>query len=545
VALLPAEYAAQRASIALILEAMRRAPAPETAQHVAAAILRLETETTNSQFLMVDGDPHLFSAFTRKLLPLSHGDPRWATHLLMVYGLNTKDREITPKVTQALASYAMYNGRKTTIRRWAAYCDGALYLSRYDGTMYRVTGAGVVEGPSAFLIDDAWQRRLGRSDLTPGPIGIDIIDNGRPVLFADDDNGAVPLEPVIGRNGQLFKLLQGVTWALDTGGHMRPKHQVQALMIWMLAVAFSDLFPTKPLLMVEGAPGSGKTTILQMIQQALFGSVDPFTVSKDGLRDFWVTLLHSPIMVLDNPDDPIDWLADNVCAYCTKGYRAERKLHTNTGRVEIRPQSFIAVASKDPRSFRRDDVVDRSIVLRLGPRTARGSEGAAALAAHIEHRRAEIFGEWLYYLNRVVAALAVEPPRRTTTRLGDFEVFAYAACRALGWQSSVVVPNLLDALARERTAFAAESDIVLDILADWTAFGPNTTRWVTVQELFRDLSTMATTANRPFVKTPQALAQRLRAPHLRVLYEVDETLEGEQRRYAIRRRVTSGETALN
>jgi hypothetical protein len=104
---------------------------------------------------------------------------------------------------------------------------------------------------------------------------------------------------------------------------------------------------------------------------------------------------------------------------------------------------------------------------------------------------------------------------------------------------------LLDALARERTAFAAESDIVLDILADWTAFGPNTTRWVTVQELFRDLSTMATTANRPFVKTPQALAQRLRAPHLRVLYEVDETLEGEQRRYAIRRRVTSGETALN
>ena len=80
-ALLPAEYAAQRASIALILEAMRRAPATETAQHIAAAILRMETETTNSQFLMVDSDPHLFSAFTRKLLPLNHGDARWATRL--------------------------------------------------------------------------------------------------------------------------------------------------------------------------------------------------------------------------------------------------------------------------------------------------------------------------------------------------------------------------------------------------------------------------------------------------------------------------------
>jgi hypothetical protein len=30
-----------------------------------------------------------------------------------------------------------------------------------------------------------------------------------------------------------------------------------------------------------------------------------------------------------------------------------------------------------------------------------------------------------------------------------------------------------------------------------------------------------------------------------VLYEVDETLEGDQRRYAIRRRSASSETALN
>lgn len=534
--LLPANFQSYRSRLRGVLDGLQSASASDQGQAAAHQILEIE-QANGSRFITIDGEPHVFTGFGKRLLPLQHGDQRWAAHMLMVYGLNAKDREVTPKITLALASYTLWNGAKMQPRRWTAYIDGALHLSRYDGTVMRLTGAGVEEDERGFLVDDIWRRRQGLPpDPAAAPLRFDIEDNGANVLFADDDNGSIPANIDIGRHGELFKLLCGVTWSPDTVGKMRPRHQVQALIIWMLASAFPDVFPTKPILMVEGAPGSGKSTLLQMIQQALFGSVDPFTVSEDGERDFWVTLLRSPIMVLDNTDDPIKWLPDAICAYCTRGYKAERRLHTNTGKVEIRPQSFVAVASKDPKSFRREDTADRTIVLRIESRFANGGPGGdsgQAIFQQIEARRARIYGEWLYYLNRVVAALRLEPPRRTSSRLGDFEIFAYAACRALGWQSSVVVPDLMAALARERTAFAAEADIVLDVIGDWMAYPANEGRQVSIRDFFRELSSLADTNNKPFVKTPQALAQRLRAPHVRVMYTIDEVIAGDRRLYTI------------
>lgn len=525
--LLPVIYAVHRARIATVLDGLKTASATLQAQGVAQNILNIEKDN-GGKFLLVDGEPTLFTGFNKKLLPLRHDDPRWSAHLIMVYGLNTRDKEVSPKVTNALASFALWNGTKMSPRRWSAFIDGSLYLSRYDGTALRLTGTGVSEDEYGRLVDDAWFR-----GYAPGgdPIVTDVVDNGSPVLFADDDSGSMPTDPVVGRNGRLFKILQGVNWARGTAGGMKPRHQVQALMIWLLALAFPDAFPTKPILLVEGAEGSGKSTLMQMIQQSLFGSIEPFVVSENGERDFWVALLRSPVMVLDNTDDLISWLPTAINAYVTRGYRAERKLHTNIGRVEIRPQSFIAVASRDPRSFRQSDTADRSMVLRMERREH--GRGIQELTTAIARDRALIYGEWLYYLNRVVAALRLEPPRSTTTRLGDFEVFAYAACRAFGWQSNVVVPDLMAALSRERMAFAAEADIVLDVLTDWMALPARIGRQVSLRDLFRELAEMAQLNNKPFVKTPQALQQRLRAPHVRSAFDVYEQLVGDRRLYQI------------
>lgn len=514
------------------LDGLRNQSASDQAQGASHQILEIELGHS-SRFLLVDGTPTLFTGFGRKLLPLQHDDPRWAAHLLMVYGINVRDKEVSPKITSALASYALWNGAKMSPRRWTAFVNGNLHLSRYDGTTLRVTGAGVTEDERGRLVDDAWFKR----SLGGAPIAFDVEDNGRSVLFADDDSGSMPAEPVVTRNGQLFRLLRGVNWSRNTLGQMRPRQQAQAMMIWLLAVAFPDIFPTKPILLIEGAEGSGKSTLMQMIQQALFGSIEPFVVSEKGERDFWVTLLRSPITVLDNTDDLISWLPSTINAYVTRGYRTERRLHTNTGRVELRPHAFIAVASKDPRSFRQSDTADRSIVLRMDRRAVNGNtiygDSTTDLTANVAARRAEIYGEWLYFLNRTVAALRIAPRRRTTTRMGDYELFAYAACRALGWNGEIVVPDLMASLGRERMAFAAETDIVLDVLRDWMAYPNNNGRSVDIRTLFQQLNELAQINNKPFVKTPQALVTRLRAPHIRMLYDVYDSLVGDQRQYQI------------
>lgn len=536
----PAAYQAHRERVRLLIEGMGpNAAANDKARAASTVLINIEIEA-GSRFLVVDGMPHLFTAFGRRLMPIENRNPHWGAHLLMVYGIIAADRELAPRVTGVVGSYALWNGAKMSPRRWTAYVDGALHLSQYDGTVRRITGAGVAEGPNQFLIDDGWPtvRPAGLADDAPmpdrpvlPPVSFEIEDNGTHVLFADDDAGSVPADPVIGRNGVLFNLLRGVSWAPDTVSGLRPKHQVQAMMIWMLALAFPDVFPTKPVLMVEGAPGSGKSMVLQMIQQALFGEVEPFTVTENGERDFWVAMLTSPVMVLDNTDDVIKWLPDQLNAYVTRGYRKERRLHTNTGHVTLRPQSFIAIASQDPKSFRRGDTADRMLVLRMNRR--RSGESARDITTRITSLRAAIYGEWLYYLNRVVAALAREPARPTTSRLGDFEVFAYAACRALGWQSGILVPALMSALNRERAMFAAETDVVLDVVTDWMAFPGTIGRKLSIRALFKELAALAATNNKPFVKTPQALAQRLQAPHIKLACHVHSYIDGDSRMYQL------------
>lgn len=534
----PAAYHAHRERVRLLIEGMGpNAAANDKARAAATVLINIEIDN-GSRFLVVDGLPHLFTAFGKRLLPIDTRSPHWAAHLLMVYGIIAADRELAPRVTGVAASYALWNGTKMQPRRWTAYVDGALHLSQYDGTVRRITGAGVVEGPNNFLVDDAWPVYRGEDAPPLPPVSFEIEDNGTHVLFADDDAGSVPTDPVIGRNGVLFSLLRGVSWAPDTIGGLRPRHQVQAMMIWMLALAFPDVFPTKPVLMIEGAPGSGKSMILQMIQQALFGEVEPFTVTENGERDFWVAMLTSPVMVLDNTDDVIKWLPDQLNAYVTRGYRKERRLHTNTGHVTLRPQSFIAIASQDPRSFRRGDTADRMLVLRMNRR--RGGDSARDITTRISSLRAAIYGEWLYYLNRVVAALQLEPQRSTTSRLGDFEVFAYAACRALGWQSSLVVPALMAALNRERATFAAETDVVLDVVGDWMSFPGNIGRAVSIRGLFKELSALASTNSKPFVKTPQALAQRLQAPHVRLAAYVHSFIKDDNRMYQLYQPLSEG-----
>lgn len=512
------------------MDGMKREPVVDLAQAIAHQVFIMETER-GSKFIVVDGDPFLFSSFTRKLQSINHRDQRFAAHLAMVYGVNARD-DLAAKITTLLESKCLWIGNVMTPRRWVAYLNGVLHLSRYDGTVFKVAGEGVTEDASGRLIDAGWSNRATGSILK-----FEVEDNAKTVLFADDDGGMPPLDPLISRNGSLFRLLTGVRWASETVGRLRKCDQVRAMMVWMLMVAFPDIFPSKPILMIEGAPGSGKSSLLQIIQMALHGKQQPVGIEENGIRDFWVSMVRSPITFLDDVNADIKWLPDEINRYATGGVRVERKLYKNSEESKIAPQAFIAIAAKDPRSFRRDDTVDRSIVLRMERREYGLSAGD--LQARVLANRPEIYGEWLYYQNRVVAALRMAPPRWTTQRLGDFEIFAYAAARAIGWNARFV-PELMLALGRERAVFAAETDVVLEVLGDWVTMGDNEGKWISARDLFRELNTLAYSSGKPFVKTPQALAQRLRAPHVAAQFLVSDGVDRDRKIYYVTRTPSYG-----
>lgn len=531
--MLPNEYEPERQRIFEIRASCKKQPMPIEAQAIADFIQKDERRV-GSRFIVVDGRPYLFTARRRQLLDIGK-ERKFVAYLAMVYGLNVKEQAVS-MVVSLLESYALWNGEVRQLRRWVEYRDGVLYLSNYDGRVWRVSGDGVTEDADGRLVDDLWSR--GDPMPTPDPpVGIGIENNGEHAVFADDDEGVPVDEPVIGRNGKLFKFLGTINWARETLGQMGRKEQMRALIIWMFATAFPDLMPTKPILICEGAPGSGKSLCLQAIQAMVHGSTQTLSISKHGERDFWVSLLRSPIAVMDNTDDFIEWLPDALCSYATGAGKVERELHTNTGEVRIRPRAFLAVASKDPKSFRRDDVADRSIVLRMEKRPKEKQGAASDILRVIAESRTLIYGEFLYYLNRIVASLRRQRVYQLSHRMADFEKFAYAVGEAFNWPDRIV-HAVMDAIQRERTAFAAENDVIIELLDAWIEKPGNEARSIAARDLFHELRVMAEFDGKVFVKTPQALAQRLRAPHVNERFLIHAAVERDRKMYTIARGFT-------
>jgi hypothetical protein len=313
-----------------------------------------------------------------------------------------------------------------------------------------------------------------------------------------------------------------------------------AMTVWLFALAFPDLMPTKPLLLIEGLPGSGKSAGVQLIQLALLGASKPMILSRNKEDDFSIMLLRSPIAVFDNTDSYIEWVPDAICAYLTQAGWVKRKLYSDSDEIEIKPHAFIAVASKNPASFRREDVVDREILIRLDRRAS--FKPFEALQQEILTQRPQLMGEYIHYVNQIVHHLRVyhdEVGQLETTRMADFAAFARAVGAVLHW-SAEDIDDLLLALANERNAFITEEDPLLDVLHEWAKYVqqgiPNIGRPISIRRLHTELEAHAQTEQITYKSSSRQLAQKIRSPHVLSEFDVEVKIEKNQKIYRIWRK---------
>ena len=474
---------------------------------------------SGSYFLVTEPDHELYivlglTGSTIALPAQGRGGMAFFSYLHQRYGLS--EREDAAKfLYDTLRLHVYQHGDRVELRRFSLFKrdNATAYLSGYNGTTWRCDGQDVSN-----------------------------IVNGEDGVFFSDDDGGQPCEPEIGPNGLLLPMLTDLNFAPLSPGGMTPVHQQRALTVWFFALAFPDLMPTKPLLIVEGAAGSGKSSAVQQLQLALMGMKRPIILGKSKEDDFGVILLRSPICVLDNLDSFIDWLPDAVCAYATSGQWTRRRLYTDNEEVTLRPHAFIAVASKNPASFRREDTADRCIVLRLERRKTFMRQ--QRLEENILINRGKLFGEYLYYVNQIVDAVregAFEEAVEETNRMADFAAMARIVGRVLDWPQEEI-DGLLAALQHERDAFINEGDSLVETLHKWIAYRTrgeatsNIGREVTLNQLFAELETLSEAASLQFYKNPQILAQKLRSPHLESEFVIQSLHDGKQQSYKIWRR---------
>ena len=458
--------------------------------------LARETEA-GSYFLVTEPDEELYivlglSGETIRLPPYGRGGLSFFAYLHQRYGLSERE-DATKFLYATLRLYVFQQGDHVELRRFSVYNlkTQAAYLSSYDGGSWRMSG-----------------------DTPPERIG-----NGEDGVFFADDDGGQPCTPDVGNHGVLIPALTSINFAETSPGGMTPTHQQRALIVWLFMLAFPDLMPTKPLLIVEGAPGSGKSSCTQIIQLALMGMKRPIILQKNKEDDFGIILLRSPICVLDNLDSYLEWLPDAVCAYATSAQWTRRKLYSDNEEVTIRPHAFIAVASKNPASFRREDTADRCIVLRLERLKAFTKQQKRE--TQILQQRDKLFGEYLWYINEIVKVLRTgvfDEDVMEVNRMADFASMARVVGRVLAWPEEEI-EDFLRSLQSERDAFINEGDSLVEILHKWIAYRPkegpsNVGRELPLNGLFAELETIAQAYSLPFYKTPQMLQQKLRSPHL-------------------------------
>ena len=432
-----------------------------------------------------------------RLLEIDSRNLEFTSYLWKNYGL-THGEPLTKHVINMLRDGAASSGLARSERRFSFWDRDAktLYISSYDGYCWEITGA--------------------RDN------GVTAVPNGAgKTMFIDDDRGLTPQDPLFGNNRILFKsLIDDLQYAPTTSGGMSPEIQKTCLGIWMFAIAFPDLMPTKPILLVEGEAGSGKTMALQRIALALHGKYMPLQVPKMEDKDFGVKILRSPIAILDDINEKIGWLQDTLCTYATGGGWSKRKHYTNDEEHVIKPESFLAITTNNPATFRQAQLADRCLVIRLERRADKdGYLGVDMLFEKIREDRDEIFGDWLAWLNEIVAELRKNPrPKATKSRMADFAHLAHVIGRVLsrpggpkGNWSPEAIDEMLECMQHERNALVIEGDPLNDIIDRWLDVASNQGREVRVSDLHRELSNIARAqGSTTFFKSPKALAARLR-----------------------------------
>lgn len=439
-------------------------------------------------------------------------DVELASIIAYRYGINRKEPGFQ-RVLADLQSEAARNGRMVEVRRLAHFERGTsrLYVSRFDGNMYCLDGVSVrlTENGTddVFFFDDLalWEPFAYIPSTPPGEFDKQLIES---VNFTDSTLSLL--------EQQLF------------------------LKLWVLAVFFSNVQPTKIILLLLGDHGSGKTSALRRIQKLIFGrKVNLLSIEKDKQDGFIATITTDPIALFDNLDEHISWLPPALSRLATGVTFSRRQLYTTNDKIEFPGVSWLGITSRTLRFMdNQPDLPDRTLVLKLARLVDRQPEDELLNA--VAQRRNVLWSELLDELNAVVRHLKENPePVRVSFRMADFASFALKV--ATLWGCREEIERALAKLERLQVNCAFENEPIHRLLELWLRDPSNRGRELDAGMLHREWSKLAEENRIPWPfesgkSLGQALGRLRLAPRESFEVDVSQDSHSKQNRYAFRPR---------
>jgi len=386
------------------------------------------------------------------------------------FGINQAERREFEHIVNGLRHEAHLKGRTVEIRRLSYYDakSGRLYVSRFDGWVYRLNGHSVLRVP-----------------------------NGADDVFFWDNPSWKPYQ-YFSKKTRGKSRKSGLVQLIFASANFSQNEKINAddqrwlFSVWLLSHFFGSLLPTKPLLLTCGEKGSGKTLAMRKWLRLIYGTCGEVTSLERGKPDGFVAAICSnPIVAFDNVDEHVSRLADHLAQAATGIAFKRRELFTTNTEIEYRPQCFIALNSRTPKFIDgRDDVLDRTLVLT----TVRFKNfcGESEILREISDHRNSLWTELLRSLNRLLARTPradLFMVRHAISRMADFEGFATAIARAEGEPERAI--RVFQSLAKTRSDVLLDQEPIALCIDKWLDVSGNAGREVSSKELQQELSPIA------------------------------------------------------
>lgn len=383
---------------------------------------------------------YIFDKRASRLYPFDNAkDGELIARLNYLYGINGSEPEWS-WLHDELSSHYRRTATPSQIFELSAAGKSKLYIYNGDHGMLRVTASGRCETkPNGYA---------GKLFRYPAMEKVDVADTA--------DASAMQL---------LVKAPH-----LKAAGSYKCKHMRLLLECWIWSMFFPHLMPTRPLLLLYGPRGSRKTSTGLRIKQSIFGASQTVSsVEPDKPRDVAAALMNDYLVVLDNLDGAHKGVENLLAVAATGGEHVERKLYAN-GQKHSQPlDSFVIATSRDPQPFRRDDVVNRLLLLNLD--CADQFVAESVIRKQTAENRPRFWRYVLDTLPKILRELEQPTARPSEYRLADFANFCFAVAPAIG-RTEEEVREALAAHEGHKDGFELETSSLPGALSSALKKGP-------------------------------------------------------------------------
>lgn len=187
-----------------------------------------------------------------------------------------------------------------------------------------------------------------------------------------------------------------------------------------------------PILVLQGGPGSAKSTTAKMVKQLIDPSEGILRTHPSNFRDLMVSAKNSWVLAFDNLSGIPIWLSDGLCQLSTGGGLSVRKHFKNTQEQifdAVRPVILNGIDYLPVRS----DLADRAIVIELPPISDEDRMAEKKLWSKFDKAKPRMLGSLIQSVSEALKNLS-SVNLESTPRMADFTEWVIAGEPAMPWK---------------------------------------------------------------------------------------------------------------